>query len=53
MHHAKNEQGVDCLYVFGITEKQEEIAIAEIAINMGQVILQAKSRHSHLIPLFL
>ena len=35
MNHAKNDQGVDSLYVYGRTERPEELVVGEIAINMG------------------
>lgn len=52
MSQGKNDQGQDCLYVYGKTERQDELVIGEIAINGNQVMLQTRSRQEYLIPLF-
>ena len=53
MNQGKNQNGADCLYVYARTERQEEVVIVEVSIDMGQVILAAKARQPHLIALAL
>jgi hypothetical protein len=53
MHHSKNEAGVDCIYVYGKTERHtEETVISEIAIGANSVELMVKSKQNYLISLF-
>lgn len=53
MNQGQNEQGFDALYVYAVPEIKEEAAVCEISISSSGVVLLAKSRAPHMIPLFL
>jgi hypothetical protein len=53
MTQGQNDEGADALYVYGVPEKQDEVVVGEITISMGGVVVQAKSKAEHVIPLFL
>jgi hypothetical protein len=44
---------MDALYVYGLPEKQDEVVIGELSIGMGGIVVQARSKAPHMIPLFL
>ena len=53
MSQGQNSEGADALYVYAVPERQDEVVIGEISISMGGIVVQAKSRAPHMVPLFL